>query len=59
MVAENGTERLLVGSDTRLTHRSDALGVPRAAVQMRKFGLSEDDITKVLYDNPKRIFNLR
>lgn len=59
MVAENGPERLLVGSDTRLTHRSDALGVPRVAVHMRKNGMSEDDISRVLYDNPRRVFNLK
>ena len=56
MVAESGTERLLVGSDARLHIRSDAFAVPRAAVHMRKIGLSEADISRVVYDNPKKVF---
>ena len=58
IVAENDMGRILVSSDSRSRHRSDSLSVPRTALQMRRLGLSEEDITKVFYDNPKRIFNL-
>jgi len=58
IVADNDMSRVLVSSDTQLRHRSDALGVPRTALQMRRLSFTEEDITKVFYDNPKRIFNL-
>jgi len=50
--------RILVSSDSRSRHRSDPLSVPRIALQMRRLGLSEEDITKVFYDNPNKVFNL-
>jgi len=59
IVAENDMNRILVSSDSRIRHRSDALSVPRIAVQMRRLGLSEEDVKKVLFDNPNRVFNLR
>ena len=58
IVAENDMNRILVNSDSRIRHRSDPLSVPRTAMQMRRLGLSDEDITKVLFDNPNRIFNL-
>jgi predicted metal-dependent TIM-barrel fold hydrolase len=58
IVADNDINRVLVSSDTRLRHRSELLGVPRTAVQMRRLGFKEEDIRKVVYDNPKRVFNL-
>jgi len=59
IVAENDMDRVLVSSDSRIRHRSDPLGVPRIAVQMRRLGLSEEDVKKVLFDNPNKVFNLR
>ena len=59
IVAENDMNRILVSSDSRIRHRSDALSVPRIAVQMRRLGLSEEDVKKVLFDNPNKVFNLR
>ena len=58
IVLENDMNRVLVSSDSRIRHRSDPLGVPRTALQMKRLGLREEDITRVLYDNPKRVFDL-
>lgn len=58
IVANSDISRVLVASDTHLRLRSDALGVPRTALQMRRLGFTEEDITRVFYHNPKRIFNL-
>ncbi len=59
IVSEGDMDRILVSSDSRIRHRSDPLSVPRIAVQMRRLGLSDKDVKKVLFDNPNRIFNLR
>ena len=58
IVAENDMDRILVSSDSRIRHRSDPLSVPRIAVQMLRLGLKEEDVKKVLFDNPNRILNL-
>jgi len=58
IVAENDMNRILVSSDSRSRHRSDPLSVPRTAIQMRRLGLSDEDIRRVFFDNPNRIFNL-
>ena len=58
IVADNDINRVLVNSDTRVRHRSDPLGVPRTALQMKRLGFKDEDITKVFYDNPKRVFKL-
>jgi predicted metal-dependent TIM-barrel fold hydrolase len=58
IVADNDPDQVLVSSDTRLRHRSDPLGVPRAAFQMRRLGFTEGEIKRVFYDNPCRIFGL-
>jgi len=58
IVADNGINQVLVSSDTRLRHRSDPLGVPRTAFQMRRLGFTKEDIRRVFYDNPRRIFDL-
>lgn len=58
IVADNDINRVLVSSDTRARHRSDPLAVPRIALHMRKLGFTEEDIKKVVYDNPKRVFKL-
>jgi predicted metal-dependent TIM-barrel fold hydrolase len=59
IISENDMSRILVSSDSRVRHRSDSLSVPRIAVQMRRLGLSEEEVKKVFFDNPNRIFNLR
>ncbi len=58
IISENDMDRILVSSDSRIRHRSDPLSVPRIAVQMRRLGLSEADVEKVLFDNPNKVFNL-
>jgi predicted metal-dependent TIM-barrel fold hydrolase len=58
IIAENDMDRILVSSDSRIRHRSDPLSVPRIAVQMLRLGLKEEDVKRVLFDNPNRVFNL-
>jgi predicted metal-dependent TIM-barrel fold hydrolase len=58
IVSENDMDRILVSSDSRIRHRSDPLSVPRIAVQMRRLGLSDADVKRVLFDNPSKVFNL-
>ena len=58
IVAENDMNRILVSSDSRVRHRSDSLSVPRTALQMRRLGLSEEDVRRVFFDNPNKVFNL-
>jgi len=59
IISENDMNHILVSSDSRIRHRSDPLSVPRIAVQMRRLGLSEEDVKKVLFDNPNKVFNLK
>ena len=58
IIAENDMDRILVSSDSRIRHRSDPLSVPRIAIQMLRLGLKEEDVKRVLFDNPNRVFNL-
>jgi len=51
--------RVLIDSDCNSTMPSDPLSVPRTVLEMRKAGFSEESIKKVVFDNPKRIFNLK
>jgi len=52
-------DRVLMDSDTAIRVASDPLVVPKAALEMRKLGFSEADAQKVVYDNPRRVFNLK
>jgi predicted metal-dependent TIM-barrel fold hydrolase len=51
-------DRVMVDSDSALRTASDVLSVPKVALEMRKLGFSAADIQKVVYDNPRRIFDL-
>ena len=59
IISENDMDRILVSSDSRIRHRSDPLSVPRIAVQMLRLGLKEEDVKRVLFDNPNQVFNLK
>ena len=50
-------ERLMLDSDSS-PKLSDALSVPRAVHEMRKLGVKDADIQKVVLDNPIRFYNL-
>jgi len=58
IVAENDMSLILVSSDSRVRHRADPLSVPRTALQMRRLGLSEEEVKRVFFDNPSKVFNL-
>lgn len=49
---------ILVDSDCNITMPSDALAVPKTALEMRRAGFAGADIKRVVYDNPLRIFSL-
>jgi len=51
-------DRVMVDSDSALRVASDILAVPRTALEMRKLGFKDEDIRKVVYDNPRRVFGL-
>jgi hypothetical protein len=50
-------ERILIDSDCSLLE-SDPLSVPKAVLEMRKLGIAEAVIQKVVWENPKRIYRL-
>lgn len=51
-------DRVFVDSDSNILEASDCLAVPKTALEMRKLGFREEDIKRVTFDNPNRIFNL-
>ena len=51
--------KVLVDSDCNITMASDALSVPKTALEMRRTGFSQDDIRKVVFENPARLFGLK
>jgi len=60
IIGKYGTERILVDCDAAAQPwPSNALAVPDTAFAMRRYGLSEADVRKVLYDNPIHLFKLR
>lgn len=51
--------KVLVDSDCNITMASDALSVPKTALEMRRAGFSEDNVRKVVFENPARLFGLK
>lgn len=51
-------DKVLIDSDCNITMPSDSLSVPKTALEMKRIGFSEDDIRRVTFDNPTRVFNL-
>jgi predicted metal-dependent TIM-barrel fold hydrolase len=58
MLQDMPLDRVMVDSDSALRTASDILSVPKVALEMRKLGFSDKDVQKVVYDNPRRIFDL-
>jgi predicted metal-dependent TIM-barrel fold hydrolase len=55
---KNGNlHQIMVDSDCSLLE-SDPLAVPKTALEMRRLGMREVDIEQVLWDNPKRVYDL-
>jgi predicted metal-dependent TIM-barrel fold hydrolase len=50
-------DRLMLDSDSS-PKLSDALSVPKAVHEARKLGVKDEDIKKVVWDNPIRFYNL-
>ena len=57
IVSECPYDKVIVDSDCSPL-LSDPLSVPKTVHEMRRLGLSKDEIKKVVFDNPCRIFNL-
>jgi len=49
---------VLVDSDSNSIDESDSLAVPKTAFEMRKLGIKESDIKKIVWENPRRVFSL-
>ena len=58
MLQDAPLDRVMVDSDSSLRVTSDVLAVPKTVLEMRKLGFKDEDIRKVVYDNPRRVFNL-
>lgn len=51
-------DRILLDSDCSLPVISDPLSVPKTVFEMRKLGMKEDDIRKVVWENLRRVYSL-
>jgi len=58
MIKKGDENRILVNSDTCFPHESDPLSVPRTAFEMKKLGIKDTEIKKVLWENPRKAFGL-
>jgi predicted metal-dependent TIM-barrel fold hydrolase len=58
MMENADLDRVILNTDSALALASDPLGVPKTALEMRKLGFKGEDISKVVYDNAKRVFGL-
>ena len=57
MIKDGDRNLILVDSDSGVPP-SDSLAVPRTALEMRRLGLTEADISKVLWENPNKAYGL-
>jgi predicted metal-dependent TIM-barrel fold hydrolase len=56
--AGENLDRLVLDSDCSARNPSDPLSVPKAVHEMRKLGIKDTVIQKVVLDNPTRFYNL-
>ena len=56
--AKENLDQLMIDSDCASPLPSDPLSVPKAVLEMRKLGIKDADIKKVVLENPTRFFNL-
>jgi len=57
-IAKSGNmRRILVDSDSGIPE-CDSLAVPRTALEMRRLGMSKDDIEQVLWVNPREAYHI-
>ncbi|MBI3917164.1 MAG: TatD family hydrolase [Betaproteobacteria bacterium] len=57
-VQKYGPERIMVNSDAHQHLSMDALWLPRTIREMRRVGLEEPIIRRVVYENPKKFYRL-
>jgi len=58
MLKNADLDRVLIDSDSSLRFGSDPLGIPKTVLEMRKLGFEKQDIKRIVYDNPMKVFNL-
>ena len=58
MIKSADTEHVLVDSDCSV-NEFDALAVPRTALEMRRLGMTDEDIERVLWHNPKKAYGIK
>jgi hypothetical protein len=56
-VEEGDMDRILVDSDCSFLE-SDPLAVPKTGLEMRKLGMGDDEVRRVLWENPQRAYGL-
>ena len=57
-VERYGPERLMINSDQGLTSGHDLLAIPRAIREMRRRGIDEQTVRRVVFDNANEFFGL-
>ena len=57
-VQKYGPERIMVNSDAHQHLSMDAMWLPRTIREMRRVGLDEATIRRVVYDNPNKFYGL-
>lgn len=60
IIDKYGTEKILVNCDAAAQPwPSNALAVPETAFAMRRYGMGDEDIRKVTFENPLNLFKLK
>ncbi|MFB6269467.1 MAG: TatD family hydrolase [Halobacterium sp.] len=57
-IDEYGPERIMVDTDCANVLRTDPFALKRAVLELYRYGISEDDIRKVVLENPKDVFGI-
>jgi predicted metal-dependent TIM-barrel fold hydrolase len=58
MINTGDRNKIFVNSDSSLKYESDTLAVPKTAFEMKKLGINESEIEKVLWENPRQAYGL-
>lgn len=58
LIIAGDRSRIFVDSDTSMARESDPLAVPRTAFELKRLGMSEVEIERILWDNPRRAFGI-
>ena len=57
-IDEYGPDRIMVDTDCANVLRTDPFALKRAIFELYRYGIDEDAIRKVVYENPREVFDL-